>query len=134
MKKLSIITATLITTASLFFAGAVKAAPVNPLGQPCSSGAGASATCQDNNAVQSNPGQNPIVGPNGIITDIVKILSYIIGVAAIVVIIISAIRMIVSGGDPNNVSSSRNAIIYSLIGLAIAVFAQVIVAFILNKV
>ena len=64
----------------------------------------------------------------------IEIFSFVIGVIAVIMIIISAIRFITSGGDPATVNSAKNSIIYAVIGLVIAVLAQVVVRFVLTKV
>jgi hypothetical protein len=38
-----------------------------------------------------------------------------------------------AGGDSQSVASARSALIYSLVGLAVAVLAQAIVAFVLDN-
>jgi hypothetical protein len=63
----------------------------------------------------------------------IEIFSFVIGVIAVIMIIISAIRFVTSGGDPSTVNSAKNSIIYSIVGLVIAVLAQVIVRFVLTK-
>lgn len=75
-------------------------------------------------------GSNAIVD---FIKIIINVLSYIVGVASIVGIVVGGLRLILSNGDSNGIASARNGIIYSLIGLAIVVVAQSIVAFVLNK-
>ena len=86
--------------------------------------------CGDNQTGSSN---NPLLGKGGLLTNTIKILSLIVGIAAIIVIIISGIRTVISAGDANSVAAARRAIIYALIGLAVAAMAQAIVAFVLNK-
>jgi hypothetical protein len=63
----------------------------------------------------------------------INIISLIVGVASVIVIIIAGFRFIISGGDSQAIASSRNTIIYAVVGLIIVVFAQVIVAFVLNR-
>ena len=70
----------------------------------------------------------------GVIKDIIEVLSFITGVAAVIMLIISGIRLVVSGGEPNNVASARTGIIMALIGIVIVVFAQLIVLFVLDRV
>jgi hypothetical protein len=67
-------------------------------------------------------------------TRAIEILSYIVGIVSVVMIIVSALRMVISGGDPNTVGSARSAIIYSVAGVVIAVIAQGIVVFVLKRV
>jgi len=107
-------------------------AAVDVLSGPCGDAkAATSSTCKDNSTSATS---NPIYGPNGILTDATQIIAWVVGVVSVAIILISSIRMINSGGDSNTVSSARSAILYALIGVAIAVAAQVIVVFILGKV
>jgi hypothetical protein len=81
----------------------------------------------------STTGANPIFGSSGIVTVIVRIISLIIGFLAVLFLIIQAIKMSASGGDPQAVASARSGIIYALIGLVVAALAQVLVDFVLTK-
>lgn len=76
---------------------------------------------------------NAIYGPNGILTKVTRIISIIIGVAAIIAIIIGGFRYTLASGDPANVTKARNTIIYALVGLAVAAAAQGIVIFVLDR-
>lgn len=87
------------------------------------------AICKENDAAQGNP----LFGPDGILTKAVQIISLVVGIAAVIVIIIAGIRFMTSSGDPQKVSSARNAIIYAAVGVAVASAAQFIVAFVLSK-
>lgn len=60
---------------------------------------------------------------------IVKVLSWIVGIAAIIMIIVSGFKYITSGGDAGKVTSAKNTLIYALIGVAVAVLAQILVNF-----
>jgi hypothetical protein len=70
-------------------------------------------------------------GFTNILNTVVTILSIIAGAAAIIMIVISALRFITSGGDSNKVSSAKSALIYAIIGIAVAALAQIIVHFVL---
>lgn len=123
----------LLLTAACFTPGhsVVQAAEIisDVCSQPTATGE-VPSVCRDNLAGSSD---NPIVGPNGIITKGVQLFVIIIGVTAIFVIMINAVRLITSKGDSNSVSSARNGIIYAAVGLVIALSAQVVVTFILSK-
>ena len=67
-------------------------------------------------------------------TKVVQILAYITGVAAVIVIVISGLRYITSGGDSAGVQNAKNGIIYAVIGLIVALFAQTIVTFVLKRI
>ena len=63
----------------------------------------------------------------------ISLLSYLVGIAAIILIIVGGFKYITSGGDSNKVGSAKSTILYALIGLVIAVLAQVLVRFVLAK-
>jgi hypothetical protein len=65
-----------------------------------------------------------------------KILSIVLGViagATLVFIIISALRFVLSQGEPDKVAKARNAVIFASIGLGIVLSAEVIVYFVLGR-
>ena len=70
---------------------------------------------------------------NNTVWDVINILSVVVGIVAVIMIIVGGFRYITSGGDPNRIASAKNTIIYALIGLLIAAFAQVIVRFVLKQ-
>jgi hypothetical protein len=71
-------------------------------------------------------------GVTDLIRSIINILSIIVGIAAVIVIIISGLKYITSSGDSGKVSSAKNTLIYALIGLVIAALAQFLVHFVLT--
>jgi len=91
------------------------------------------ATLCKENSTQQTPTDNSIYGPNGIITKVVKLLSIALGVVAIIMIIIAGLKYILSSGDPTSVNSAKNTIIYAVIGLVVAIMAQALIIFVLNK-
>ena len=68
------------------------------------------------------------------IQDVIKILLYVAGVAAVIVIVIGGIRYITSDGDANQANQAKKVIIYAVIGLVVVVFSYAIVNFILEQV
>ena len=92
--------------------------------------------CQDAKGQSGNQPGNP--NNDNPIVDIIKaaitVLSYLIGAAAIIGIVVSGIRLMTSGGDSNAVASARTGLVYSLVGVAVAALAQILVAFVLDKV
>lgn len=64
----------------------------------------------------------------------VNVLSFLAGAIAVIMIIISGIKFVTSGGDSAAVSSAKNTLIYAIIGLAVVALAQVIVHFVLNAI
>lgn len=94
------------------------------------------AVCQDDGINQDGKvsNNNPIFGPDGILTTLINILSIIVGIAAIIIIMLAGLRFITSGSNPQDVTNARERVIYAIVGLIVATLAQIIVRFILGKV
>ncbi len=89
------------------------------------------SVCKDNRQLGN---QNPVFGPEGILTKIINILSIIVGVVAVIIIILAGLRFVTSGSNPQDVANARERIIYACVALVIAGLAQVIVRFIIGRV
>jgi len=61
---------------------------------------------------------------------IVNAVLGVMGAVAVLIVVLAGFRMITSQGDPGAVTTARNAIIYSLIGLAVIMFVFAIVNFV----
>ena len=73
-------------------------------------------------------------GSGGIITNVINVLLGIVGVVAIIMIIVGALRMVLSAGNEKTVAGARNTILYAVIGLIIAILAFAIVNFITGRI
>ena len=84
----------------------------------------------------SNTGNVPenIDGNDGLVTKVVNILLWAIGLISVIMIIIGGIRYATSNGDSNAVTAAKNTIMYAVIGLVIAIFAYAIVNFVLVQI
>lgn len=69
---------------------------------------------------------------DSLIVTVIDILSLIIGIVAVIMIIVGGLKYVLSSGDPSNITSAKNTIIYAIVGLVIVAFAQAIVAFALD--
>ena len=67
------------------------------------------------------------------IKTILAIVFGIVGALALLMLVISGLRYIVSGGDPGNISKAKDGIIYALVGLLIALTAEAIVVFVVSE-
>lgn len=70
---------------------------------------------------------------NRIIKNVVNVLLFIVGIAAVIMIIIGGLKYVTSSGDQAQVTSAKNTIIYSVIGLLVAAMAYAIVNFVVDK-
>jgi ABC-type Fe3+ transport system permease subunit len=64
--------------------------------------------------------------------NVVNIMSIVVGILSIIMLLVAGIKFVTSGGESNSVQSARNTLIYALIGVFIAVIAQVLVHLVLN--
>jgi len=71
---------------------------------------------------------------NDTIGNVIQILIFIIGGVSVLIIIIGGLMYVLSGGDPNNTARAKDAILYAIIGLVVAVVAQGIVTFIIGRI
>ncbi len=91
----------------------------------------AAAACQGNTN-QSTSG-NEIYGPDGILTKVASLVAVIVGVASVIMIIIGGFKYVTSSGDPGNIKSAKDTILFAIVGILVAVTAQSIVIFVLSK-
>lgn len=114
-------------------AGASAQSSVDVLDDICRKKPDASA-CVDRVKNPTDNRQNPIYGPNGIITKVVNVLTIIVGIVAVISIIFAGFRFITSGNNPQEVTKARELIIYAIVGLLVAAFAQILVRYVLDNV
>lgn len=66
------------------------------------------------------------------VKNIINTALYVLGALAVIMIIYGGITYVISAGDAKKVEQAKNIIIYSVIGLVIALAAGAIVNFVLN--
>jgi hypothetical protein len=54
----------------------------------------------------------------------------ILGAVAVIMIVIGGIKYTISQGDSSALTSAKNTILYSVIGLVVAIFATAIIGFV----
>lgn len=67
------------------------------------------------------------------VQNVINLLLYVLGIIAVIMIIIGGIRFTTSDGDPAGVKTARNTIIYSVVGLVVAIMAYAIVNLVLSR-
>jgi hypothetical protein len=77
------------------------------------------------------PGSGPTV--NSIIATTVNVLTFVVGIAAVIMIIIAGLRYITANGDASSIQGAKNTLLYAIIGLVVVVFAQTLVRFAIDK-
>jgi hypothetical protein len=67
------------------------------------------------------------------LSTIMSIVFGIIGALALLMITVSGLRYITAAGNPEKTAKAKDGIVYSLVGLTVAISAEAIVAFVVNK-
>ena len=62
-----------------------------------------------------------------------NILLFLIGLAAVIMIIIGGIRYTTSNGDPSQTKAAKDTILYAVIGIVVALMAFAIVRFVVDR-
>ena len=105
---------------------AMTFAASNPLLQACDKvNASNSAICNS-----KSPTTNPVNHILHVAADIVALLA---GLSAVILIIVSGISLITSGGNTDTVANARKRITNAIIGLIIIAFAWTIITFLTDK-
>lgn len=120
---LSRIITSLALIIALVFPTMAMAAPVNVID-------GNSDACKGNTNICGNNGAKLF----DIIKNVINVLLYATGILSVILIIISGIKYVVSGGDQAQVTSAKNTILYAVVGLIIAGLAYAIVNFVIDRV
>lgn len=117
-----------VFVASLLFIGQVFAQGPEKL---CATG-----TDEQKNSAYCQSLNDPLADPTasgGMVTKVTNIISYVAGFIGVFWIIIQAIKMVTSHGDPTKIKDSRNGIIYAVVGLAVVLIARTVINFALNR-
>jgi len=68
-----------------------------------------------------------------VIQQALAIVFAVIGAFAVLIVTVSGLRYVLSAGDPQKIARAKDGIIYSLVGLAIAIFAESIIYFVVGR-
>lgn len=90
-------------------------------------------TAADNIKNKNGVSGKEIFGNDGIITTAMNLLTYAVGLVAIVMLIVGGIKYAISAGDEKKVTSAKHTIMYALIGLAVAVLAWTLANFVFTN-
>ena len=98
----------------------------------CDSTTTDSAVCQEQRRGQTHT-NNSLYGPNGALTKAVRLYSIVTGIAAVFIMILAGIKLVMASGDPANVKSAKDTILFAVIGLIVAALGAAIVQFVLIR-
>lgn len=128
IKQISLL---ILSAAALLFMPLMATAPTYALFEGAKDQACKGANLDDTKPCVDGEGAGKV---DSTLATVINILSFVVGIIAVIMIIIGGIRFITSGGDSSSTASARNTIIYAVIGLVIVALAQFIVKFVIGKV
>lgn len=123
-----------VAVGAIFGQAAVATAAEQPY---CAAGASCLAvlTVSDGASTARGAGvPTQLTGTGGVFTSVVNVLLFVIGAVAVIMIIIGGIRYVTSNGDQTHVKAAKDTIMYSIIGLVVAILAYAIVQFIVSNI
>lgn len=77
---------------------------------------------------------NSVEGIFQLAGNIMKLLFWLAGVAAVIIIIIAGIQYITSAGSPEQTARAKKTITNAVVGLILVIFAYAIVSFIVEQI
>jgi hypothetical protein len=123
LKKLIYFGLGLAVSGAILFSLTTPVGAIDVLGDSCTAGGSSNAVCtaQDEKAEDT-------------IKDVINMLLFAIGIIAVISIIIGGIKYVTSDGDAGKVKQAKDTILYSVIGLIVAMLAFAIVTFVVSNV
>jgi hypothetical protein len=114
------------------FAGLAAPLPAgaayDPFAGACKGAATQSAACT------SRTGEDPLTGPNGVLTKATNIIALVAGFAAVIFLVVGGIKYITAAGAPAEVQKAKETIIYALVGVIAIVLARQVISLVLSRV
>lgn len=127
---------------SIIILAAILMSGIGMVSVPALATGGSSAQNQNtttNSAAKSaidgvnSTGTSSSTNVNGIIKTVVGVMMFILGALSVIMIIYSGIQYVISAGDSGKITKAKNTLIYSIVGLVVAIFAYAIVNFVLTE-
>lgn len=132
MNKIKVLALAFVATITIGIATTSYASAAEETPAPAT-GACASAGDCIGRGVTSAGGTGSQADVGTIIKTIVNVLLFVLGAVSVVMIIIGGMKYTLSQGDSSSLTSAKNTILYSVIGLVVAIFAYGIVNFVLTQ-
>ncbi len=127
----------LVLLASLLLYTPIVSAQVstgfNPLDKACENvpteGPNGSSVCAEKNNTA-----DPLSGTSGVLLRAARFISMLTGIASVIIIVFGSIKYTTSSGNPEAAAGAKKTITYALIGLVVALMAQGIIIFVINRI
>lgn len=83
--------------------------------------------------IDARCGDDTIFGDDGLFNKAADILIFLVGAVSVIVLIVAGFMYVISAGNPEQTKRAKDAIMYALIGIAVAFMAFAIVNFVLTQ-
>lgn len=95
----------------------------------------AGAACDSGKGLDggANCGQTNNLTLTGSLATITNTLLFIVGIAAVIMMVIGGLRYVLSGGDPKATAGAKDTVLYAAVGLVVALLGYAIVNFVINQ-
>ena len=77
---------------------------------------------------------DPLVGPDGVIGKVTKLIALFAGVVAVIMMIVGGFMYVISNGDTGKVSTAKDTLIYAGVGLIVIALGQTIIVFVIDRI
>ncbi len=111
-------------------ATAATASAAEILNQACMGEAAQSAICKSAAQTGTN---NPISGKQGILAKVARVLGYIVGIGAVIVLVVGSFNYVTAAGNAERSAKAKARITYALVGLLVALLSWTIAAFFTHR-
>lgn len=79
-------------------------------------------------------GANNNIKLEAAITQIIKVILFIVGILAVIMIIFGGIQYLLSAGDTSKTEKAKNTILYAVVGLVVAILAYALVTWVVSAI
>jgi hypothetical protein len=111
----------------------IARAAFDPTSQACD-GVSSAAVCQDAAAGNTQTvDSNRLYGKDGIFTKGANLVSFIVGVGAVISIVVGGFKYVTSAGDTSRATDARRTILFSAIGILVTLMAQALIFFVFDR-
>lgn len=83
-----------------------------------------------NAAKPSSNVPSSLTGSGGVFQTVSDTLIFIVGAVAVIMLVVGGLRYVVSQGDATQVKAAKDTILYSILGIVVALLAYAVVAFV----
>ena len=123
----------LLAVPALMLSVAAFAAPANAADCGESDDSGSMTLCNGLNASKGDDQPTSLFSEGGVFQTVTNVLLFVIAAVSVVMLIIGGIRYTVSMGDQSAVTSAKNTILYSIVGLLVAILAFAAINFVIGS-